>query len=285
MPPDDFAALVDDIKKNGLRESGCTSDGMLLDGWHRYLACERAGQPFRHDEYQGSNRVAFVLSKNAHRRHLTASQRAVAVVACRAWLLNGSNQHKTTATGGGRAPSAHPPADAATNNGPATATTKEMAAEANVSERTITQAKAAQAAGLGDKVRDGTMSAKRAAEAAAAKNGAAKKAPARQAEKRTAPTKVGADDQPIAALSMENAALKAELEQIRDGMDDLRHDAEAAAELLKTEPAQLARKHVAEISRLTHQRDRYMNQCGELVKQVRLLERKLSKYEGARKAP
>jgi len=75
--------------------------------------------------------------------HLTASQRAEAVVAARGWRPLGANQH------GGSIAAMDP-------------TTAEMAKEAEVGTATIERAKAAHKAGLGNAVRDGKVSAQHA---------------------------------------------------------------------------------------------------------------------------
>src|SRR5262249_45409732 len=50
-------------------------EGKILDGRHRYFACQKAGvEPFfRH--YGGKNPRAFVIRNNIARRHLTTEQR------------------------------------------------------------------------------------------------------------------------------------------------------------------------------------------------------------------
>ena len=40
MPDDEFRELVEDIRANGQLEPGIVLDDMVLDGWHRYRACE-----------------------------------------------------------------------------------------------------------------------------------------------------------------------------------------------------------------------------------------------------
>lgn len=142
MSEDDLAALATDIAAHGQREPGVLYEDQVLDGWHRHQACERAGVEFVAVEYTGSDPVAFVISRNAHRRHLTASQRAAAVVMCAEWKPRGKSA---------------PGADLSA---------KQMAEAAQVGTRTIEQAKAAVRAGLGGAVRDGMMSV-RAAEAVA----------------------------------------------------------------------------------------------------------------------
>lgn len=143
MPESEIAALAIDIETHGQREPGVTLDGMVLDGWHRYLACHRLGVQFKATDYDGADPRSFVLSRNLHRRHLTASQRASAVVKCSEW-------HP-----GGRGALVQP-----------SSTNAEMAKEADVGERTIVQAKRAEEVGLGDAVREGKVSARAAADVA-----------------------------------------------------------------------------------------------------------------------
>jgi ParB-like chromosome segregation protein Spo0J len=80
MEGDDFAALVADIKANGLREPIDLLDGKILDGRNRYRACLKAGiEPsfvtLFLDGYISHDPAGYVISKNIHRRHLTADQK------------------------------------------------------------------------------------------------------------------------------------------------------------------------------------------------------------------
>jgi len=77
---DDFDELVTDIKVNGLQEPITKHEGKILDGLSRYRACEKAGVEPRFVDYKGNAPLAFVLSKNLRRRHLTADQRAVIAI-------------------------------------------------------------------------------------------------------------------------------------------------------------------------------------------------------------
>jgi hypothetical protein len=78
MEGDDFAALVEDIRQNGLREPIVMSGGLIVDGRNRFRACRAGGvKPEMVELPGGTDPLAFVLSKNLHRRHLTVSQRAM----------------------------------------------------------------------------------------------------------------------------------------------------------------------------------------------------------------
>jgi len=65
-----------DIEKNGLVEPVVTFEGKVLDGRNRETACSMLGITPNRIEYTGDDPIAFVLSKNLHRRHLNESQRA-----------------------------------------------------------------------------------------------------------------------------------------------------------------------------------------------------------------
>ena len=89
----DFEALKTDIVTNGLREGIVIYDDQILDGRHRYRACLEAGIAPTFRQYKGDNPVAFVLSMNLHRRHLSSSERAM-IAAELANLKHGGNRSK-----------------------------------------------------------------------------------------------------------------------------------------------------------------------------------------------
>ena len=72
-----FDALVQDIRIHGVREPVVTLDGQILDGRNRYHASLVAGVDCQIREYDGDDPVAFVISQNLKRRHLSPSQRAM----------------------------------------------------------------------------------------------------------------------------------------------------------------------------------------------------------------
>ena len=76
----EFDELVADIKAHGLR---CPiilhTDGRILDGRNRYLACLDAGVAPDYDNWDGVGLAAdFVQSLNGPRRHLDASAKQIA---------------------------------------------------------------------------------------------------------------------------------------------------------------------------------------------------------------
>lgn len=75
---EEYRQLVEDIRENGLREPITTWKGDIVDGRNRYRACQDAGVEPRYVKWDGKGSlVAFVLSKNLMRRHLTPSQRSM----------------------------------------------------------------------------------------------------------------------------------------------------------------------------------------------------------------
>lgn len=78
MSKEELQALAEDIKINGLLQPIVLYQGQILDGRNRYKACIIAGVKARFVEWDGEgDPLAWVLSTNLVRRHLTASQRAL----------------------------------------------------------------------------------------------------------------------------------------------------------------------------------------------------------------
>ena len=72
-----FAALVADIKANGLLQPITVYQDMVLDGRNRLRACKAVGIEPQFLKFDGDDPLAFVLSLNLHRRHLSELQRGM----------------------------------------------------------------------------------------------------------------------------------------------------------------------------------------------------------------
>lgn len=124
MPDEDFELLKADIKEKGQVDFITLHEGKVLDGWNRYRACIDLGLTPKTSPYRGKDAEGFVFSKNLHRRHLTASQRAFMVVSRTEKYAPAKSKGETF----------HPSAQSVSNT--------EMAEMAGTSERVIQQAKA-----------------------------------------------------------------------------------------------------------------------------------------------
>lgn len=88
--------LVQDIAQNGMQEPIVMMGHVILDGRNRYMCARESGAEVRAIQYEGDDPLAFVISKNLKRRHMTESQRAM-VAAKLAKLPRGTNQHSAKA--------------------------------------------------------------------------------------------------------------------------------------------------------------------------------------------
>ena len=77
LPDAELQELANDIKAHGLQVPVTTYQGKILDGRNRWRACEIAGVEPDTAEYTGDDPLAFVVSGNLIRRHLSASQRGM----------------------------------------------------------------------------------------------------------------------------------------------------------------------------------------------------------------
>ena len=128
-------ALRADIQAHGVREPIIQFEGRILDGRNRYMAARDLGLDFPVAEFDGdaAEALAYVLSTNLHRRHLTESQRA-AVAAKLASMKRGgtgANQHQS------RSANLHFSSD------PAPVTLSQAGAMLKVSRRSVADAKKA----------------------------------------------------------------------------------------------------------------------------------------------
>jgi hypothetical protein len=134
MSGEGFAALVADIRENGLREAVVLHEGKVLDGRNRCRACTELGiEPITKPWDQRGDPLSYVVSKNLHRRHLSESQRAM-VTAKIANMKQGGDRGK-----------AKPPIGGFDE---ATVSLKEAAEMMNVGERSANRARIVRAHGI-----------------------------------------------------------------------------------------------------------------------------------------
>lgn len=98
MPDFDFQELTADIKQYGLFESITTFEGKILDGRHRQKACLKAKVKPNYWKFDGTREeaLAYVVSKNRHRRNLTVEQRAFAgVEAAKLFAVEAAKRQKS----------------------------------------------------------------------------------------------------------------------------------------------------------------------------------------------
>lgn len=100
MSDEEYQNLVADIAANGLREPIWLHDGKIIDGRNRYNACAELGLVPEYRTWNGhGSLVAFVVSLNLRRRHLTSSQRAVVALEVEKALAD--EARKNMSAGGG----------------------------------------------------------------------------------------------------------------------------------------------------------------------------------------
>lgn len=100
MTEEEFALFVADVQHRGLLDPIWTSQGKIIDGIHRYRACQQLGIEPRYQEWDGAGSlVSFVVSRNLHRRHLTSTQRTMVALEIEKQLAIEAKRHM--ALGGG----------------------------------------------------------------------------------------------------------------------------------------------------------------------------------------
>jgi len=270
----EFGQLVDDIKENGLLNPIVIFDGKVLDGWHRYRACQQAGADIKTVVYEGEEPDSFAWSMNGPRRHMTSSQAAKSIVDLKAWRKRGKPVNGP--------------------NGPFTskaATTKEMAAESGASERQIKRAKHVTKNGskaLNEQVKKGEIKLSAAVKKISKKKvkgpiGAAPKPP-----KEAKPTK--SEVKALAKLQGEHESLKEIHKKLIAQFNDLTDTYESLCDEYKTYEAltgdaKTAQEEMNELrginKLLQRRRDELMNQCADAKKHLASWRNRAEKCEKA----
>lgn len=142
LEPQAWEALRQSMRQRGYDpiEPVVLYEGKVLDGWHRYLMAGELGIEFTTVDFDGDDPADLVIARHTGRRNLTPKDRAHGVVRCREWASTGRPAHDGEQP---RDRGAGVPAkrlDGRLSSRPST--NKELAAQADVSERTIRRAKA-----------------------------------------------------------------------------------------------------------------------------------------------
>lgn len=264
MSPEEFEALVADISANGQQEAIVLFEGKVLDGWNRQAACVQAGrEPITTPLPQGVNPVQFVMSRNLHRRHLSASQRALAVAACASWRPVGRPANTATVA------ALHAPS-----------TVAEAAEEAGVGVRTMERAKKVvkdAAAEVIEAVRTGSMTVDKAADIAALPKEEQAEAVATPAAKPAKAKAPKAD----AASAEEVADLRAQLAEMARNLEDTLADNQAMAAVFEAddklaEAMKEITKLRAQVSTLTERNNGLMAEKNAAIRQAKAAQKKLA---------
>ena len=251
MPEEDFQDLLESIKTYGQREPITTYENKILDGWHRFRACLELDINPTYHEYDGKDPVSYVIDLNLNRRHLSPSQKAIAVVTCNAWLQEGRPQ-KTPPVGG----------VVTTANKSA----EQMAREAGVGTRTVERAK--KIAQSGDKdvieaVKKGAMSLSEAIKTVDKSDPEnAPPAPVKPVLK-SAVAKEKYDE-----LKQSYDNLDESYQELLDNYQELAKEVSILTALKETEHYQVMKEMQSTIDNLTEARDKWQRECAELKKQV-----------------
>jgi hypothetical protein len=76
---DEFEELVKDVRANGLVQPIILYEEKILDGRNRYRACLKSGVAPIFNTFSGDDPVAYVISTNVRRRHMTPKRKQEAL--------------------------------------------------------------------------------------------------------------------------------------------------------------------------------------------------------------
>ena len=129
-------------------------EGMILDGWHRYLACREVGVEPWFEDFADKRPGLWVISKNARRRHQNKTQIAVAIV--KVAEITGMTE-PVRHSGGSEKSGKSITSKSATVADRNPATVEELAEAADVGKRTMERAQRLVREGMADKVLQGEV--------------------------------------------------------------------------------------------------------------------------------
>lgn len=262
MSQEQFKELIDDIDLNGLREPIVIFDNKILDGWHRYQACQElnVARPLM-VAYEGDDPVGYVLSKNLHRRHLDAGARAIIIARLVEWQ-----------EGAGK------PSRSLTKYGNFT-TLDQAAALAGVSKSTIQKAKKAVRAidEVQQAVVSGQISVHDAAKIADKPEEEQREVLEKPEKKKGLPKVRASDTVPLAVfqgLQQKYEELEERYSELAAELDVAQRELAAVESFRKNEQVKEIMKVHAQLRSMTEARDQWQNKCNEMTKQLNMLTKK-----------
>ena len=98
----DYTRLRDDIKEKGLLQPIIEHEGMILDGRHRWRACEELGVTPQVVQYAGTDPAGYLYSVNLAHRHLTKGQLAIAAAKLKAHYAGEAKERMRLSEGHGK---------------------------------------------------------------------------------------------------------------------------------------------------------------------------------------
>jgi NACalpha-BTF3-like transcription factor len=262
MSDDDFERFRQSILLVGLIDPIVIFEGMILDGFHRFMVCEANSIPMHFVEYEGDDPAGFVIGKHA-RRNLTQGQIALSITAMSEWKP------------GGR-PNNYAP-------GAQLFSATQMAEKAGVSLRTVVQAKSVITKGsdeLISAVKSGEVSLK-AAEAVSkldkSEQMAALKKPLKPTEEPQEPPKLSEEDyEQIMAKESQEIMQEASLRAVEMNMLVQSNDVVAALRSLILE-------RDAEIVKLQHEVAGLRQRMGGMQEEINFYKAQTKRFSAALK--
>jgi ParB-like chromosome segregation protein Spo0J len=277
MSADDFKMLIDSIDINGVLEPVMFWEGKILDGWHRYLACQELKiASFRKMEYEGNDPSGYVFAKSL-RKSKTPFERGALIVGLQNWetkrgrpslSLKGLDGKSCTSTG---------------------LTISEQAAAAGVSESTIHHVKNIKGGipELEEAVKAKKISIKDAAEIARLPNEEQKEALEKKLQEKEEKKNKTKKDKPkkLDTVPLDvYEALQKEFDDLQDHCENLvatlkrcEFELQAVESFRGNEQVKMLMECQAQIVTLKKINDQEMNKSHELQKQVNYLNKKAGK--------
>jgi hypothetical protein len=262
MSPEQLRELIDDIDLNGVREPIVAYENKILDGWHRYQACQELNvvrPPMV--AYEGDDPVGYVLSKNLHRRHLDAGARAIIIARLMHWQEGAGKPSRSLVKYGNFA------------------TLDQAATLAGVSKKTMQAAKKASKATeeVQQAVVSGQISVHDAAKIAEKPEEEQREALVKPEQKKGLPKVRASDTVPLAVfqgLQQKHEELEERYSELAAELDIAQRELAAVESFRKNEQVKEIMKVHAQLRSMTEARDQWQNKCNEMTKQLNMLTKK-----------